>query len=150
MVRIVQFLLVSLAVVALAGCAATGQSRGEKGMAQGKCCEGCQKPCCVHEAQDGAKVAYSPETMTLTGLSGKVHDQGCNKDMDAGTYCAKCNRFMVPGTVHCEKCGKDMPKGKYCGTCKQYMGVASVVSYCEHCKGPYATDKGCPHCNAGK
>jgi ribosomal protein S26 len=118
-----------LMLMALMGCEGTG----------GKAGPGSDKPC------PASACKYCPETKALLGYEGTVHCDKCNKDMPAGKWCGKCNRFMLPGTVHCDKCNKDIPKGTYCAMCKMYVGVPDMA-YCEHCKAPYVKADGCPGC----
>jgi hypothetical protein len=134
--------LASALVIALAGCATTDKSNC--GMSGDK-----DANCGMEKSGHMMKHAYDPKTKTLMGYSGTVHDAACNKDCPAGSYCEKCNRFMIPGTVHCKKCDKDFPAGSYCPNCKKYMGVHGV-GYCEHCKAPHDTSAGCAACKGMK
>ena len=112
-------------------------------------CQSAAKSACPTTCdKDPATCQYCPQAKKLVGYEGTVHCDKCNKDMPAGQWCAKCNRFMLSGTVHCDKCGKDMPKGLYCACCKKYVGVPEMA-YCEGCKAPYVKAKGCPTCKKG-
>lgn len=124
MKRTIVLLMVAAFLFAMSGCEATGK-RPDNG-----CCE---------------KYPYNPKGQMLKGYEGKVHCDTCGKDMPAGKWCAKCNRFMLEGTVHCDKCNMDIPKGKWCAKCEKYVGVEGV-SYCAKCDQPYNTVMGCPGC----
>ena len=128
MTRMITVAMVPLMLLALAGCEATGKSSGVS------TCDKAPAAC-----------KYCPQSKTLVGYEGTVHCDKCDKDMPAGKWCAKCNRFMLPGTVYCDKCKKDIPKGTYCTQCKMYVGVPKMA-YCEACKAPYVKAKGCPTC----
>ena len=97
------------------------------------------------KTEDGKVCGYCAESKMITGLEGTVHCAKCGKDMPAGKWCSKCNRFMLEGKAKCAGCGKMMPKGKYCSECKMYAGVPNM-GYCEKSNKPCPRTEGqeCP------
>ena len=166
MSRKLVMLVVPLMLVAWVGCQQPAKTDGcakcplaQKAAAKsddsssGGCCASAKKadtcPLSAAKSEGCAKGSWCNKCQKVHGVEGTVHCDKCGKDFAAGTYCATCNRIMLPGTVKCEKCNKELPKGAYCPGCKKYLGVEGVA-YCEHCKKPYNVKQGCPGCKPAK
>lgn len=91
------------------------------------------------------KDAYCQQCNAVAAIAGTVHCDECNMDKKAGTYCAKCNRFMFDDEIKCDKAGKTIVKGTFCAKKKAYRRLPTA-GYCETCQKPYDAATGCPVC----